>query len=61
VFDDAMTAQVHDHQTAREREAEAYRQMIDALPLRVHRNEPLTATRRGVARLLSRLADAIAP
>jgi hypothetical protein len=45
VFDDAMTAQVHDHQTAREREAEAYRQMIDALPLR----------------LLSRLADAIAP
>jgi hypothetical protein len=56
-----MSAQVHDHQSAREREAEAYRLMIDALPLRFHRNEPLTATRRGVARFLSRLADAIAP
>jgi len=61
MLDDAMTTQVHELHATRRREADVYRQMIDAAPLRFRRRNTLTATRRTVANALIRLAGAIAP
>ena len=61
MIDDSMTAHVHDHMSARRREAEQYRLWIEAAPLHFHNNGPLAATRRSLASVLNRLADAIAP
>ena len=55
-----MSAQVHELHAARRREAEVYRQMIAAAPLRFRRRS-LDDTRRSVAKALIRLAGAIAP
>jgi hypothetical protein len=60
MLEDAMSAQVHELHAARRREAEVYRQMIDAAPLRFRRRS-LDDTRRSVAKALIRLAGAIAP
>ena len=61
MFDDAMTTQVHEIQAARRHEAEVYRRMIDAAPLRFRSSNTLDDTRRSVAKALIRLANAIAP
>ena len=61
MLDDAMTAHAHDQHAARHREADVYRQMIDAAPLRFRsRRNALDETRRSVAKALVRLAGAIA-
>jgi hypothetical protein len=60
MLDDAMTTQVHELHALRRREADVYRQMIDAAPLRFRRRS-LSGTRRSVAKALIRLANAIAP
>jgi hypothetical protein len=61
MIEDAMTAQAHDIIDARRREADVYRAMIDAAPLRFRKRNTLTETRRSIASALNRLADAIAP
>jgi hypothetical protein len=60
MLDDAMTTQVHELHAARRHEADVYRQMIEAAPLRFRRRS-LADTRRGIAKALIRLAGVIAP
>ncbi len=56
-----MSTHVHELHAARRNEAEVYRRMIDAAPLRFRRNAGLDATRRTVAKALMGLARAIQP
>jgi hypothetical protein len=60
-MEDAMSTHVHELHAARRNEAEVYRRMIDAAPLRFRRNAGLDATRRTVAKALMGLARAIQP
>ncbi len=61
MWEDTLSLQTHDRIAAIQCEAEVYRQMIDAAPLRFRGHGPLVTTRRVVAGILSRLASAIDP
>ena len=61
MIEDALTSLAHERMAKRQREAELYRQWIDAAPLHFHGPGPFAGTRRSIANALSALADAISP
>ena len=61
MWEDTLSLQAHDRIARMQCEAEVYRQMIDAADLRFRKHAPVSATRKVVAGLLTRLAAAIDP